>query len=173
MAGVDFRGLWPKTVWPRRSPRGGGGEATDCAGVGFGAIRAGGFLPVEVAGSYKTMAGAYFRGRGACTQYDPKVRSGRNNRGHHFVWPAVCCSRGFVRALGFRVTLRATPVGSWRGLGLCRALRATSRGSFVNPVSLRGGSQRPWGSQNLRASNLVATQSADHIRLALNWVQEP
>ena len=46
---------------------------TGCAGVGFGAIRAGGFLPVEAVGSYKTVAGAYFRGRGACTQYDPKV----------------------------------------------------------------------------------------------------
>ena len=28
----------------------GGADATDCAGVGFGAIRAGGFLPVEAAG---------------------------------------------------------------------------------------------------------------------------
>ena len=36
----------------------------DCAGVGFGTIRAGGFLPVEAAGGYKTVAGAYFRGRG-------------------------------------------------------------------------------------------------------------
>ena len=54
-------------------PGGGGGEASDCASVGFGAIRAGGVLPVEAAGSYKTMVGAYFRGRGACTQYDPKV----------------------------------------------------------------------------------------------------
>ena len=26
------------------------GDATDCAGVGFGAIRAGGFLPVKAAG---------------------------------------------------------------------------------------------------------------------------
>ena len=43
-------------------PGGRGGEATDCAGVGFGAIRAGGFLPVEAAGSYKTVAGACFRG---------------------------------------------------------------------------------------------------------------
>ena len=57
-----------KTVAPR-----GGVAATDCAGVGFGAIRAGGFLPVEAAGGYKTVAGAYFRGRGACTQYNPKV----------------------------------------------------------------------------------------------------
>ena len=30
-------------------------------------------LPVEGGGGYKTMAGAYFRGRGTCTQYDPKV----------------------------------------------------------------------------------------------------
>ena len=57
-------------------PRGGGGEATDCAGVGFGAIRAGGFLPVKAAGGCKTVAGAYFRGRGACTQDDPKVTLG-------------------------------------------------------------------------------------------------
>ena len=34
---------------------GGGGDATDCTGVGFGAIRAGGFLPVEAAGGYKTV----------------------------------------------------------------------------------------------------------------------
>ena len=52
---------------------GGGGDATDCAGVGFGAIRAGGFLPAEDAGGYETVACAYFRGRGACTQYDPEV----------------------------------------------------------------------------------------------------
>ena len=43
------------------------GEATDCAGVGFGAIRAGGLLPVEAARGYKTVAGAYFRARGACS----------------------------------------------------------------------------------------------------------
>ena len=46
---------------------------TDCAGVGFGAIRAGGFLRVEAAGGYKAVASAHFRGRGACTQYDPKL----------------------------------------------------------------------------------------------------
>ena len=40
---------------------------------GFGAIRVGGFLPAEAAGGYKTVAAAYFRGRGACIQYDPKV----------------------------------------------------------------------------------------------------
>ena len=55
------------------APRWGGVAATDCAGVGFGAIGAGGFLPAEAAGGYKTVACAYFRGRGACTQYDPKV----------------------------------------------------------------------------------------------------
>ena len=44
-----------------------------CAGVGFGAIRAGGFLPVKGAGGCKAVAGAYFGGRGACIQYDPKV----------------------------------------------------------------------------------------------------
>ena len=56
------------------APRGGGGrEATDCAGVGFGALRAGGFLPVETAGGHKTVAGAYFRARKACTQHDPKI----------------------------------------------------------------------------------------------------
>ena len=41
--------------------------------MGFGAIRAGSFLPVKAAGGCKTVAGAYFRSRGACTQYDPKV----------------------------------------------------------------------------------------------------
>ena len=30
-----------------------------CAGVGFGAIWAGGFLPVEAAGGCKTVAGVY------------------------------------------------------------------------------------------------------------------
>ena len=58
MAGVDFRGFRPKNVWPRRSPRG-GGEATDCAGMGFGTIRAGGFLPVKAAAGGKGTAGAY------------------------------------------------------------------------------------------------------------------
>ena len=52
MAGVDFSGFWPGKLWPRRS-RGGGCDATDCAGVGLGAIGAGGFLPVEAAGGYK------------------------------------------------------------------------------------------------------------------------
>ena len=61
MAGVA------KTVAP-----GGGVNATACAGVGFEAVRAGGFLQAEAAGGCKTVASAY-RGRGACTQYDPKV----------------------------------------------------------------------------------------------------
>ena len=56
-----------------------GGDATDCDRVGFGAIRAGGFLPVKAAGGCKTVAGAYFRVRGACTQYGPKVILGAKN----------------------------------------------------------------------------------------------
>ena len=72
VAGVDFRGLRPKQSLAKTVALG-GGDATDCAGVGFGAIRAGGLLPVKAAGGCKTVAGAYFRGRGACTQYDPKV----------------------------------------------------------------------------------------------------
>ena len=55
-----------------RAAGGGWGDAMDCAGVRFGATRAGGFLPVEAAGGSKTVAGAYFRGRRACAQYDPK-----------------------------------------------------------------------------------------------------
>ena len=42
----------------------------------LGAIRAGGFLPLGGGGGYKTVAGAYFRGRGACAQYDRKVIEG-------------------------------------------------------------------------------------------------
>ena len=77
VVGMDFRGLRPK----------GSGQhgrvmaVTGCAGVGFGAIRAGGFLPVEAAGGCKTVAGACFRGRGACTQYDPKVIPGAKTLG--------------------------------------------------------------------------------------------
>ena len=44
--------------------------------MGFGAIRAAGFLPVKAAAGSKTVAGAYFRGRGACAQYDPKIMLG-------------------------------------------------------------------------------------------------
>ena len=69
MASVDFRGLRTKKVGPKRSRWGGRCDG----GVGFGAIGAGGFLPVKDAGGCKTLAGAYFHGRGACTQYDPKV----------------------------------------------------------------------------------------------------
>ena len=48
-----------------------GGRGGRCDGLR--AIRAGGVLPTEVAGGYKIVASAYFRGRGACTQHDPKV----------------------------------------------------------------------------------------------------
>ena len=48
-------------------------DATDCAGVGFGAMRAEDFLLMEAAVGHKTVASAYFRVRGACTQYDPKI----------------------------------------------------------------------------------------------------
>ena len=34
---------------------------------------------MKAAGGCKTLAGAYFRGRGACTQYDPKVILGAKN----------------------------------------------------------------------------------------------
>ena len=54
-------------------------DTTDCAGMGFGAMQAGNFLPVEAAAGHKTVAGAYFRGRGACTQYDPKIILGATN----------------------------------------------------------------------------------------------
>ena len=73
MAGVDLRGLRPKKSGQDGRAEGGVVAATDCAGVGFGAIWAGGFLPVKAAGGCKTVAGAYFRGHGVCTQYDPKV----------------------------------------------------------------------------------------------------
>ena len=93
--------------------------------------------------------------------------SGQNKRGHHFVWPAICCSRGFVRALGFRVTLRATPVGSWGPWAFAepfvQSFVVASCTLFLF-VELRNARR---GSQNLRASNLVATQSADRTYLAL------
>ena len=54
MAGVYF----PGKPWPTWAREGGVGTA-DCAGVGFGAIRAGGFLPMEVAGGCKTVASTY------------------------------------------------------------------------------------------------------------------
>ena len=73
MAGVDFRGFGPKKRWPTRSRPRGVVAVTGCANVGFGAVRAGGFLPVKAAGGCKTVASACFRGRGACTQDDPKV----------------------------------------------------------------------------------------------------
>ena len=58
-------------------PQGGGLEPADCAGVGFGAIWAGGFLP---AGGCKTVwQGACFRGRGV-GMCDPKVILGAKTR---------------------------------------------------------------------------------------------
>ena len=56
MAGVDFRGTSAKKCLAKTVALGGGGEATDCAGVGFGAIRAGGFLPVKDATGGKTVS---------------------------------------------------------------------------------------------------------------------
>ena len=94
--------------------------------------------------------------------------SGQNKRGHHFVWPAICCSRGFVRALGVRVTLGATPVGSWGPWAFAEpfvqsfVVASCTLFPFVEVRNARR------GSQNLRASNLVATQSADPTYLALN-----
>ena len=62
-AGVDFRGLRPQKVWPRRPRLGGAMRRT----------APGGFLPVKAARGCNTVAGTYFRGSGACTQYDPEV----------------------------------------------------------------------------------------------------
>ena len=56
-----------------KNGRAGGGGAMRLTAPAWGAIRAGGSLPVEAAGGYKTVASAYFCGRGACAQYDPKV----------------------------------------------------------------------------------------------------
>ena len=56
-----------KTVAP------GGVAATGCACVGFGAVQAHVFCPRRLLEVIITVAGAYFRGRGACTQYDPKI----------------------------------------------------------------------------------------------------
>ena len=50
------------------------GGAKKVAGVD--SVRPGSFLPVKAAGGCKTVASAYFRGRAACTQYDPKVLLG-------------------------------------------------------------------------------------------------
>ena len=50
LAGAYFRGLRPGKSRPTSLARRGGLEPADCAGVGFGAIRAGGFLPVKGAG---------------------------------------------------------------------------------------------------------------------------
>ena len=71
MAGVDFRGLRPKNVWPRRS-FGGGARRRTAPAWGLAQFGREVFCPKAAAGG-KTVAGAYYRGRGACTQYDPKV----------------------------------------------------------------------------------------------------
>ena len=58
--GQDGRaGAWGRCDGPRRR--------------GFWRNSGRGFLPVKAARGCQTVAGAYFRGRGACTQYDPKV----------------------------------------------------------------------------------------------------
>ena len=72
VASVDFRGLRPKKGLAKTVALGVGRDRCDCAGVGFSAIRVGGFLPVKAAGGCKTMAIA-------CTQYDPKVILGELN----------------------------------------------------------------------------------------------
>ena len=73
MAGVDFRRLRPRQVLAKTGALGGGGALRRTArawGLGkFGRVS----LPVEAALGHKTVTGAYFRGRGACTQYDPKI----------------------------------------------------------------------------------------------------
>ena len=64
-----------KTVAPGGGAPGGG----RCDGLRLRGVwrnSGGGFRPVEAAGGEKTVACAYFRGRGACSQYDPKVRVG-------------------------------------------------------------------------------------------------
>ena len=54
--------------------RAGGGGAMRRTAPAWGLAQFwGGFLPVEAAGGYKTVAGAYFRGSGVCAQYDPKI----------------------------------------------------------------------------------------------------
>ena len=73
MASVEFRGFRPKNSGQHGRGHPGVVAVTGCADKGVGAIPAGGFLPVEAAGGCKTVASAYFRGRGACTQYDSKI----------------------------------------------------------------------------------------------------
>ena len=48
MAGAYFGGLRPGSKpWPTCRARVEGDGTADCAGVGFGAVQAGGFLPVQ------------------------------------------------------------------------------------------------------------------------------
>ena len=48
----------------------GGGQCDGLRGRGLWRNSGGRFSAVKAAGGCKTVAGAYFRGRGACTQYD-------------------------------------------------------------------------------------------------------
>ena len=66
---VDFG---PKRSVQDGRPEGGGrGDGLRLRGVWRSSgVR---FLPAEGAGGYETVAGAYFRCHGACTQNDPKV----------------------------------------------------------------------------------------------------
>ena len=69
---VDFG--QKSSVQDGRGEGGGAFAATDCACVGFGAIWAGGFLPVEAAGGWKTVACAYFAAAElACILCRPRV----------------------------------------------------------------------------------------------------
>ena len=65
---VDFGQALAKAV-----ALGGGWRCNGLRWRGVWRNSGGRFLPVEAAGGHKPVAGAYFRGRGACTQYDPKV----------------------------------------------------------------------------------------------------
>ena len=58
---------------------GGGGTCDGLRRGGFWRNSGGSFLTVKAAGGCKTVAGAYFRSRGACSQYDPKVILGAKN----------------------------------------------------------------------------------------------
>ena len=71
-----------------------------------------------------------------------------------------------MRAPGFRVTLRAKSVGLCGVLGLRSTLRSISRGSLI-PLPVGEVRSARWALQNLHASNLVATQFAGPMVLAL------
>ena len=52
---------------------GGGGRRRTAPVWGLAQFGREAFLPVKAAAGSKTVAGAYLRGRGACTQCDPKI----------------------------------------------------------------------------------------------------